>query len=75
MHPGEEGYQKLSGRERQVLPLLAESYTNQEIASQLHWSPFTVQTYRQRIMRKLDLHSRTELLKYALRNRLISLES
>ncbi len=75
MHPGEEGYQKLSGRERQVLPLLAESYTNQEIASQLHLSPFTVQTYRQRIMRKLDLHSRTELLKYALRNRLISLES
>lgn len=71
---GGDQYGRLSAREREVLPLLAESHTNQEIANTLHLSPYTVQTYRQRIMRKLDLHSRTELLKYALRARLISLE-
>ena len=70
----QDGYQRLSAREREVLPLIAESHTNHEIAEALHLSPYTVQTYRQRIMRKLDLHSRTELLKYALRRRLISLE-
>ena len=56
-----------------MLPFLAESYTNQEIAEILHLSPYTVQTYRQRIMRKLDLHSRTDLLKYALRKKIVSL--
>ena len=72
---GEDSYSRLSRREREVLPLLAESHTNQEIGELLHLSPFTIQTYRQRIMRKLDLHSRTELLKYALRRKLISLDS
>ncbi|MBI4202395.1 MAG: response regulator transcription factor [Chloroflexi bacterium] len=65
---------KLSAREREVLPLLAEGLANQEIAQRLHISPYTVQTYCQRIMEKLDLHSRTELLKYALRKGLIRLE-
>ena len=69
-----DGYETLSMREREVLPLLAESHTNQDIADLLHLSPYTVQTYRQRIMRKLDLHSRTELLKYALRKKIIRLE-
>jgi|TARA_Y100000031_G_scaffold126471_1_gene143579 two-component system response regulator NreC len=67
-------YTQLSLREREVLPLLAESHSNREIAGQLHLSPYTVQTYRQRIMRKLDLHNRTELLRYALRKELISLD-
>ena len=67
-------YGKLSTREREVLPMLADGATNHEIADHLHLSPNTVQTCRQRIMRKLDLHSKTELLKYALRKRLISLE-
>ena len=76
MRPGqsEDTYEKLSTREREVLPLLAESHTNHEIADSLHLSPYTVQTYRQRIMRKLDLHSRSDLLKYALRRRIISLD-
>lgn len=65
---------KLSTREREVLPLLAEGLANQEIAQRLHLSPYTIQTYRQRIMEKLDLHSRTELLKYALRKGLIRIE-
>jgi len=69
-----DGYSVLSVREKEVLPMLAENHSNQEIADILHLSPFTVQTYRQRIMRKLDLHSRIDLLKYALRKRLISLD-
>ena len=67
-------YERLSTREREVLPMLADGRTNHDIGDVLHISPNTVQTYRQRIMRKLDLHSKTELLKYALRKRLISLE-
>ena len=70
----DDPYERLSTREREVLPLLAESHTDQEIGDQLHLSPYTIQTYRQRIMRKLDLHSRTDLLKYALRRKLITLD-
>ena len=72
---GNDAYSNLSPREREVLPLLAESHTNHGLAEMLYLSPYTIQTYRQRIMRKLDLHSRTELQKYALRRRLISLDS
>ena len=68
-------YRKLSSREREVLPLLAEGHTHHSIADLLHVSPYTVQTYRQRIMRKLDLHSSTELLRYALKKGLVSLET
>ncbi len=55
------------------MPLLAEGCTNEYIASLLYISPYTVQTYRQRIMKKLGLHSRTELIKYALRMGIIKL--
>ncbi len=68
-------YDKLSNREREILPLLAEGKSNNEIGVQLQISPYTVQTYRQRIMRKLDLHSRTDLLRYALRRGLVNLFS
>ena len=71
---GEDVHERLSMREREALPLLAEGRTNEDIANMLSISPYAVQTYRQRIMKKLDLHSRTELLKYALRRGLISLE-
>ena len=74
MREGEEPYGKLSVRERQVLPMIAEGRTVHAIASSLHISPYTVQTYRQRIMQKLDIHSGTELLIYALRRGLIHLE-
>ena len=68
-------YQRLSAREREVLSLLAEGMNNHSIAEHLSVSPYTVQTYRQRIMRKLDLHSGTELLRYAIRKGLVSLEA
>ena len=70
---GKDHYQGLSAREREVLPLLADGRTNEHIASLLYISPYTVQTYRQRIMKKLGLHSRTELIKYALRMGIIKL--
>jgi two-component system response regulator NreC len=57
---------RLSEREEQVLALTAEGYSNQEIGHQLYLSSKTVDTYRQRIMEKLDLHHRSELVRYAL---------
>jgi two-component system response regulator NreC len=56
----------LSGREREVLRLLALGHTNQEIASMLYISVRTAETHRAHIMRKLRLSSRAELVRYAL---------
>ncbi|GBD13020.1 Oxygen regulatory protein NreC [bacterium HR24] len=63
--------EQLSGREQEVLRLTAAGYTNQEIAQQLGISPKTVDTYRQRIMEKLGLERRSELVRYALRKGLL----
>ncbi|MDO8612358.1 MAG: response regulator transcription factor [Dehalococcoidia bacterium] len=60
-------YEALTRREREVLKLIGEGYTNQEIASQLSLSINTIQTHRSRIMDKLNLHSRAQLMKYAVR--------
>ncbi len=65
----------LSGRERQVLQQLAEGKTTKQIALQLNRSPKTIETHRQRIMNKLELHSIAELTKYAVREGGASLES
>ncbi len=64
----------LTGREREILTLVAEGMTNQEIAEKLVLSVKTVETHRTNLMQKLDLHDRTELVKYAIRKGLISLE-
>lgn len=61
----------LTERERQVLQFTAEGFSNQEIANKLVLSPKTVDTYRQRIMEKLDLHHRSELIRYALKTGLL----
>lgn len=61
----------LTGREREVLTLIAEGLTNQEIAGRLYISIKTVQTHRAHIMEKLNLHDRTELVRYAIRKGLI----
>jgi two-component system response regulator NreC len=60
-------YDRLSEREREVLKLVATGYTAREIAEQLSLSPKTVETYRARIMEKLELSTRAELVRYALR--------
>ncbi|MBI4300766.1 MAG: response regulator transcription factor [Chloroflexi bacterium] len=68
-----ESYDGLTEREREILKLIAEGRTNHEIAELLVLSPGTVQTHRARIMAKLGLHSRTELVKFALRRGIIAL--
>lgn len=64
----------LSARERQVLEMVAQGYNNSKIGQMLDLSPKTIARHRERIMNKLNLHSRTELVKFAIRTRLISLE-
>ncbi len=54
-----------------MLKLTAEGYSNLEIAERLGISPKTVDTYRQRIMEKLNLHHRAELVHYALERGLL----
>ncbi|MEE8363117.1 MAG: response regulator transcription factor [Dehalococcoidia bacterium] len=71
---GGDTYENLSAREREVLPMVADGSSTQEIAGALEISPYTVQTYKRRIMRKLNLQTRKELLSYALRRGLIQLE-
>jgi two-component system, NarL family, response regulator NreC len=67
-------FKVLSGREREVLQLLAEGKGTKQIASLLNVSVKTVETHRQQIMEKLNIHSIAELTKYAIREGLTSLE-
>lgn len=70
---GEEqsSFDRLTQREREVLRLVAEGHTNQEIADKLVISASTVQTHRTRIMQRLNLHNRAELIQYAVRKGLL----
>jgi two-component system response regulator NreC len=61
----------LTDREHEVLIHLAEGISNEEIASALVISPKTVERHRENIMRKLNLHSRSELVRYAIRKGII----
>lgn len=63
----------LTPREREVLQLIAEGYSSREIADLLHISVKTVQNHRSKIMNKLDLHDRGELIKYAIQQGIIQL--
>jgi len=65
-------YQQLTDREKEVLKLLVEGYTNQEIAEMLVLSPKTVEGHKTNLMAKLDIHNRVELVKYAVRKGIIS---
>ena len=64
-------YAELTDREQEVLTYLAEGANNEEIASALVISPKTVARHRENIMRKLNLHSRAELVRYAIRKGII----
>jgi DNA-binding NarL/FixJ family response regulator len=64
----------LTEREREVLQLIAEGRTNREIADMLTVSIKTVQAHRAHIMEKLNVHDKTDLVKYAIRMRLINAE-
>lgn len=61
----------LTEREREVLTYLAEGANNERIADELVISPKTVERHRENIMRKLNLHSRAELVRYAIRKGII----
>jgi DNA-binding NarL/FixJ family response regulator len=61
----------LTPREREVVQLLAEGKSSKEVAAILGTSPATVETQRAKIMQKLDLHSVTDLVRYAIRNHII----
>ena len=65
---------RLSERERDVLALTAEGYSSSEIGEKLFISPKTVDTYRSRIMEKLGLHHRSELVRFALKTGLLKPE-
>lgn len=70
----DDAYQWLNAREREVLVLTAQGCTSAQIAAQLALSPRTAEHYRATLMRKLDLHSIAELVRYAIRRGLISLD-
>ncbi len=63
----------LTGREREVLQLIAEGYTNKEISEILCIAIKTVQAHRANLMEKLDLHSKGDLIKYAIRKKIIEI--
>lgn len=69
-----ESYDGLTNREREIVKLIAEGHTNQEIADLLVLSVATVQTHRAHIMAKLGLRSPVELIRYALRRGFITLD-
>lgn len=70
----QDSYGGLTPREREVVVLIAEGLTNKEIAERLGISPSTVQTHTGRVMEKLKLQKRGEIIKYALRRGLIDMD-
>jgi DNA-binding NarL/FixJ family response regulator len=67
-------YETLTTREREVMQLAAESYSSTEIAARLGISPRTAETHRANLMRKLGLQSQTDLIRYAIRRGLLSVD-
>ena len=69
----EDATDGLTAREREILQLIAEGYTNKEIAGILSLSVKTVQSHRTNLMNELDLHDRGELIKYAIQKKIIDI--
>ena len=69
----DDPYKMFSGREREVLRFLAQGHTNTEFAEKLFISPKTVDTYRSRIMKKLNVSKKSELVNYAIRHKMMGL--
>lgn len=66
-------YERLSKREREVLPLVALGYSNKEIAERLFISVKTVEVHKSHLMKKLEFESFSELLQYSMKHQLIDL--
>jgi DNA-binding NarL/FixJ family response regulator len=73
--PPDPSAEPLTAREIEVLCLITRGHTNREIAALLHISVRTVETHRSNLMDKLHLHSRVDLIRYAVENKLIRLDS
>lgn len=71
----EEPYDRLTSREREILKLIAEGHTSKEIADMLFISLKTALGHRTKIMQKLDIHNRTELIKYAMHKGLVTMDT
>ena len=71
---GGVGLEALSEREREVLELVANGLGNSEMGERLGLSPKTIARHRERIMKRLNLHSRTDLVKFAIRTGLTRIE-
>jgi DNA-binding NarL/FixJ family response regulator len=69
----QDPYHKLTAREREILKLLTEGYTTQEIADMLVITPKTVEGHKTNLMAKIGVHNRIDLVKYALRKGIISI--
>ncbi|MBM3726953.1 MAG: response regulator transcription factor [Acidobacteria bacterium] len=67
-----DSYELLTEREREVLQLLAEGRSNKEVAAVLDLSPYTVETHRNNLMQKLNLHNMAEIVLYAVRKKIVS---
>jgi two-component system response regulator NreC len=72
---GKAGYDLLTAREREVLQLIAEGYSNQRIAQELFISVKTVEAHKAHIMSKLHARNRTDLIRYALRKGLVGVDA
>ncbi len=70
-----EPFAQLTSREREVLVLIAEGQSNKEIANKLGIGVRTIETHRERIMRRLDIHSVAGLTKFAIANGLVALQA
>ena len=62
---------RLTPREREVVQLIAEGHSSKDIAAALNISVKTAETHRANLMRKLDMHSVSELVRYAIRNKIV----
>ncbi len=69
----EDPYEKLTDREKQVLKLIAEGYTHKEVAEMLNISTKTVIAHQTNISEKLDIHSRSALIKFAIQRGIIKI--
>jgi len=72
---GKAGFELLTSREREVLQLIAEGYSNQRIADDLFISVKTVEAHKAHIMSKLHAQNRTDLIRYAIRKGIVNLEA
>jgi two-component system, NarL family, response regulator NreC len=71
-HGVQDSYDLLTEREREVLQLLAEGKSNKEVAALLGLSPYTVESHRNNLMQKLNLHNTADIVLYAVRKAIIA---